>query len=269
MQTRRLQKNKWVDPLTHISVQYHNDISAVSLHLHDYFELEIVLSGQGEQNLNGSVYPIELGTVYLLTPIDFHSITSKEGVSVCNVAFTENVISPALQMDFMNRRGDLIFSSEKEAALLTMLVKKLEEECRNSDALAVQARRHILELLLISVARGVGQGGSALYSSSVQASMQYLFQHFREEVTLKEIAARSGYTANYFSYLFHQRSGERFVDFLTKLRLNYAKMLLLSTGASMAQIAQSSGFSSQSNFFRVFRKEMGLSPLEYRRRAKL
>ena len=94
--------------------------------------------------------------------------------------------------------------------------------------------------------------------------MRYLFRHFREDVTLAQVAEKSGYTPNYFSHLFHESCGIRFVDFLTQLRLNYARTMLLTTNQSVSQIAQSSGFSSSSNFFRAFRKDTGLSPLEYR-----
>ena len=55
-----------------------------------------------------------------------------------------------------------------------------------------------------------------------------------------------------------------FVDFLAQLRLNYARTMLLTSNLSISHIAQISGFSSSSNFFRAFRKETGLSPLEVR-----
>ena len=105
-----------------------------------------------------------------------------------------------------------------------------------------------------------------LPTAKVQDSMRYLFRHFREDISLAQIAEKSGYTPNYFSHLFHDSCGIRFVDFLTRLRLNYARTMLLTSSLSVSQIAQVSGFSSQSNFFRTFRKETGLSPLEYRTR---
>ena len=51
---RRYPKSKWLNPNTQISIVRRKVTSPVQMHLHEYFELEIVLSGHGEQNLNGS-----------------------------------------------------------------------------------------------------------------------------------------------------------------------------------------------------------------------
>lgn len=261
----RYPKSKWLDPNTQMSIARHTVKKPVQMHLHQYFELEIVLSGQGEQNLNGSVYPLSPGTIYFITPIDFHAVTPMGELEVLNVAFSESLISPQLQSHFLNRREDLIFSSREEADGMVMLIGRLQQECDRLDAFAADARKHLLELLMFPIARNVrGSDLQRPSSARVQDSMRYLFRHFREDVTLASVAEKSGYTPNYFSHLFHESCGIRFVDFLNRLRLNYARTMLLTTNLPVSQIAQSSGFSSPSNFFRAFRKETGLSPLEFR-----
>lgn len=266
---KRIRKKvAWVDPEVHVSVCERTITAPVNMHLHDYFELEIIISGTGQHNLNGTVYPVGPGTVYLITPIDFHSIVPDGSLRLYNISFDETILSPALWMRFLNRRENLIFSDADGAGHLCHLARKLADECEGSDCYALQARKNLLELLLFAIARSSGgeSGGlPALNSGNVQNSIQYLFQHFRDDITLEEVASQSGYTANYFSYLFHQISGQKYVDFLTRLRLNYAKTMLLNSDESIARIADASGFSSQSNFFRSFRKELGLSPVEYRK----
>ncbi len=268
---KRYAKSKWLDPHTQISIARRTLRSPVQMHLHEYFELEIVLSGGGEQNLNGSVYPLAPGTIYFITPIDFHAVTPKGSLEVLNVAFAESLISPQLQSHFLNRRDDLIFSSPEEAEGMAMLIARLQQECQRLDGFADTARKHLLELLMFPIARSIKSGTDLHRPSSnrVQDSMRYLFRHFREDVTLAAVAEKSGYTPNYFSHLFHDSCGIRFVDFLTRLRLNYARTMLLTTSQSVSQIAQISGFGSSSNFFRAFRKDTGLSPLEYRQKQEV
>lgn len=263
---KRYAKSKWLDPHTQISIARRTLETPVQMHLHEYFELEIVLGGSGEQNLNGSIYPLTPGTLYFITPIDFHAVTPKGHLDILNVAFAESLISPQLQSHFLNRREDLIFSSPEEADSMAMLIARLEQECKRLDGFADTARKNLLELLMFPIARSMKSDTDLQRPSSnrVQDSMRYLFRHFREDVTLAEVAEKSGYTPNYFSHLFHDSCGIRFVDFLARLRLNYARTMLLTTNQSVSQIAQSSGFSSSSNFFRAFRKDTGLSPLEYR-----
>jgi len=74
---KRNRKDLWIDPITHVSVKHRYFSGNSTLHLHEYYELEIVLAGEGEQNLNGSLYSLSPGTVSLITPIDFHAVYAK------------------------------------------------------------------------------------------------------------------------------------------------------------------------------------------------
>ena len=265
-QTRR-NDTSWLDSRTQISIVRKTVNKSVSLHLHDYFELEIVLSGKGTQNLNGSVYPLEAGTVYFLTPIDFHAVEPTDALELVNVAFAQDLLPPHLQSCFLNRREDLIFSSLQQAQSMDTLVSRLEEECSIDDSFSLDARKELLALLMYPIARSINRETELPHPDSqrLQEAMRHLFRHFREDISLNDLAQRCGYTPNHFSRIFHESCGLRFVDFLNRLRLNYARTQLLTTDLSVNHIARSSGFGSPSNFFRAFRKETGISPLEFRK----
>lgn len=254
-----------VDSKTHLTFTKHNAPEKPETHLHDYYELELVLSGEGEQNLNGSVYPLKAGSFYLVTPIDFHCVIPKPQLTIANISFDETLISPEWQLYFMNRRADLFFNcGGEEKQHLEALFSLMEKESRSKDGYAHSARQQLLELLFITIARKStpNEIGTPL---TVQRSMQYIFRHFRDGLTLSQIAAESGYTPHYFSALFHKETGRRLTDFLTELRLNYAKMLLSTTDLSITEICEKSGFGSQSNFFRLFSQHLGCTPVQYRK----
>lgn len=243
--------------------------SPVPMHLHDYYELEIVLAGEGEQNLNGTVYPITAGCVYFLTPIDFHAITPRGHLQIAHMAVSEAMLSPQMRMLFLNRRDHYIFAGNSDfTQTLQTLFSLLLAETKKEDAYSTPIRTDILELILLMLARAanrVPQGQVFSAPDQFHRAMQYLFCHFREEVTLSSVARESGYSPNYFSSLFHTLTGERFVDFLAKLRLNYARTLLRSTDLSVSRIAEKSGFPSVSSFHRRFSRAYGRSPGEARR----
>ena len=268
-QTRRNDRS-WLDSRTHISIVRKTVSKSVSLHLHDYFEMEIVLSGQGTQNLNGSIYPIAPGTVYFLTPIDFHAVEPEGELALVNVAFAQELLPPHLQSCFLNRRENMIFSSPQQANSMTMLISRLEEECALDDSFSQDARKQLLALLMYPMARSISSQAQLPNADAqrLQDAMRHLFRHFREDISLSDLAQISGYSPNHFSRIFHESCGIRFVDFLSRLRLNYARTQLLTTDFPISHIAHISGFSSPSNFFRAFRKEMGLSPLEYRNQQR-
>ena len=264
----RFQKQKFVDAHTHLTLTQKSVIRQAKLHLHDYYELEIVLSGSGTQNLNGTIYPISTGSVYFLTPIDFHAITPEDSLEVATLAFDDTLLTPQLQQLFMNRRENFIFQADSRVThTLQTLFSLLPEQTAQDDEFSQNCLKNLLELVLFTIARAKNEGSSAgalQTSQQVQQSMQFLFCHFREDISLEEVARQSGYTPNYFSTLFHEVTGEKFVEFLAKLRLNYAKMLLLSTDLSVTHVAEKSGFGSASNFFRRFQQAVGVAPSAYR-----
>ena len=245
----------------HIRIVKKKLTKPVGMHLHSYYELEMVLSGSGEQNLNGTVYPIGADSVYFLTPIDFHSVSPDEEMEIVNISFDETLLSPQLRLLFMNRRDNYIFPAQKT---LRYLVELLQEEQLRDDEHTELCLRDLLEVLLYTITRGKGREHTG--STQVHSSMKYLFRHFREDISLELVAAQSGYTPNYFSSLFHEITGEKFVDFLGNLRLNYCKMLLLSTDLSVSEVAEKSGFGSTSAMYRRLYKATGLSPKEFRQK---
>ncbi len=243
----------------------------VGIHTHSFFEIEIFLKGSGRQNLNGTVYPIEAGTLLFLTPIDFHSVEPGEELRIINISFDSEMIPPHMQLLFMNRRSNLLFKlSQDQSESLLSTVDMMKKECDTEDGLSADMRKHLLGVVLGFIARMYLSGGGAGESAAgnVQSSIKYIFDHFRDDITLSQVAAASGYTPNYFSKLFSDLTGRRYVDFLNSLRVNYAKMLLSTTKQSVIDISRASGFSSLSNFARVFKGETGLTPLEFRQKSK-
>ncbi len=249
---------------THLALTQKVLETPINMHLHDYYEMEIILDGTGEQNLNGTIYPLRRGTVYFLTPIDFHSVTPVNGLEIANISFDETLLSPELQLLFMNRRDNFIFQADIQVSqAMEKLFFLLQQENGTHDEYSGRCQRSILDLLLCALIRGRTEQLSTPSAMPVQQAMQFLFQHFREHITLEQVARQSGYTIHYFSRLFGRLTGKTFTDFLLELRLNYAKMLLLSTDLSITVIAEKSGFGSVSNFHRRFRKKCGVSPAHY------
>lgn len=74
----------------------------------------------------------------------------------------------------------------------------------------------------------------------------------------------TGYSSYHFLRLFRVVMGKTPNRYLTDCRLAKAKLLLVSTGLSIAQVATQSGFAQSSYFIKVFRRFEGMSPVKYR-----
>lgn len=98
----------------------------------------------------------------------------------------------------------------------------------------------------------------------MQQMMQYIIGNLDQEVNLTELAESMFVSASTLSRIFKKNTGVYFADYVTKLRLQQSLLLLSNSDQNMTQIALSCGFTNSTSFNRVFRKEMNMSPSQYR-----
>ncbi|MBQ8204000.1 MAG: helix-turn-helix domain-containing protein [Clostridia bacterium] len=263
MITHMLVEDEFLNPEKSISVSEHTLAVEGNVHMHEFYEIEYVLEGTGEHNLNGTVYKIGPGSLFMLTPIDFHSFKIDGSMRVINVSFEAGALSPEWQMQFISRRHNLVCNlSGQEKSDMEALLSMFQREHSSSDLFSEAMQKNLLEMIFAYVARYMIADKSEA-SKGIQKGMQHIFQHFRDEISLKEIADKCGYAPAYFSSLFRKETGRSLTDFIADLRVNYAKILLANTELSITEVCQKSGFGSMSNFFRIFQTH-GCSPSEYR-----
>ena len=93
---------------------------------------------------------------------------------------------------------------------------------------------------------------------------RYLQAHLAEEVSLSVLAEEFHLSSQYISQLFKSEIGVNFLAYLTNIRMERAKKLLLTTSLSIAEVAQQSGYGDYRVFTKVFRKSEGITPSQYR-----
>lgn len=102
------------------------------------------------------------------------------------------------------------------------------------------------------------------YQPVMKNALRYIRLHFREDISLGQVADYVGLNASYFSTLFKQETGINFSRYLTEKRIEEACRLLRETNMSLVAIASELGFDNQSYFSRIFKRQMGISPRMYR-----
>ena len=96
---------------------------------------------------------------------------------------------------------------------------------------------------------------------------RYIEEHYSDpDLSLHLLAEQCNTTTSYLSRLFKDSFGINFVDYLNAQRIECAKGLLDMTPKTVSEIASATGFNSQQNFIRVFKKHVGLTPGQYRSR---
>jgi AraC-like DNA-binding protein len=106
---------------------------------------------------------------------------------------------------------------------------------------------------------------SSKYCDIIEKSTEYIREHFAEgSVSLNTVAEFVGLSPNHFSTVFSQENGETFIECLTRARLQKAVELLKTTSIRSSEIAYRVGYNDPHYFSYVFKKNIGLSPSEYR-----
>ena len=94
---------------------------------------------------------------------------------------------------------------------------------------------------------------------------RYLQEHLAEEISLTVLAGQFHLNPQYISQLFKSEIGVNFLAYLTNIRMEKAKKLLLSTSLPIAEVAEQSGYGDYRVFTKVFKKSEGVTPSQYRR----
>jgi len=104
----------------------------------------------------------------------------------------------------------------------------------------------------------------------VERAVQFLMENFRRpDLQLKDVASVANVSASHLAHLLRTHVGASFVRYLTALRMEEAKRLLAETDLKVATVAGQAGYDDPTYFYRVFRRETGMTPIVYRRRARL
>ncbi|QGQ95039.1 response regulator [Paenibacillus psychroresistens] len=96
----------------------------------------------------------------------------------------------------------------------------------------------------------------------------YVTKHYNEDVTLSKIAEITYVNSSYICDLFKNQTGENFIEYLTKIRIEKAKLLLKDARFKTYEVGDKVGYSDATYFSRVFKKIVGISPTEYRNIVK-
>jgi len=98
----------------------------------------------------------------------------------------------------------------------------------------------------------------------VQRARQYISQHKMEVLSLSSVAYASGASLFHFCKVFKKSTGVKFTDYVARVRLEDAKVLLLNPNRRISEVAYDVGFQSLTQFNRIFKRMAGSSPTQFR-----
>lgn len=165
-----------------------------------------------------------------------------------------------------------ILSSCIQKARTYALTAAEEEEVRRTEMMFSERFRTLEDLrnwmyARMTELRRVFEAKSSLnqYSGPVRNIIGYVRQNYTQKISLEEVSSLVHLNKSYVSVLFKKETGEKFSDFLLRIRLEESCRLLESTRKSIQEIAGMAGFPDSAYFSRAFKERYGKSPMEYRK----
>jgi AraC-like DNA-binding protein len=102
--------------------------------------------------------------------------------------------------------------------------------------------------------------------SKINSIMAYIVDHFREKIELEKAAGIAMMTPPAFCKYFKRQTRKTFIETVLDYRINYASQQLVNTDKPVSDISFESGFGDVSHFYKVFKSQKKLSPLQYRKK---
>lgn len=260
---QRIKGHERLELKKHIAVETHVAKGRYPIHWHNYFEIEIIVDGRGEYVVNDVSYDVTEKNVFFLTHTDFHYLDIDGELTVLNISFDEEAIGEGDMIQLLfNKTEKAYYFDVGEYGRLVSAVELLRHEC--------DVGGDSQKLLLMYIIRRILQKNPSVNDTSgadgvrgIKKAIVYMELHFKERVTLSDLAAEAGYHPTYFSELFKKTTGETYIEKLTKLRIGHARTMLAS-GFSVSDACFLSGFGSLSGFAAAFKKACNMSPREYK-----
>ncbi|MCI5902394.1 MAG: response regulator [Blautia sp.] len=103
----------------------------------------------------------------------------------------------------------------------------------------------------------------------VEKAMNYIQANFGGDISLDDVSKEVNVSPYYFSKLFKKETGENFIEYLTKLRIDRAKEMMKNPELSIKEISMACGYVDPNYFSRIFKKQTDVTPREYREKNSL
>lgn len=138
----------------------------------------------------------------------------------------------------------------------------LHKEIHEIDSLA--ELEHWLTEHFQSVVTRAGEVWERSRRTEVMEACHYVSLHLDKRISLEEVADHLFLNSSYFSRLFKKETGETFIEYVTRMKMNRAKELLDQTSHPVGKICEMLGYDNQSYFIKIFKSSVGVTPVEYR-----
>lgn len=258
---------------------------ALELHSHNYFQIYYIVSGRLIHHLQNKTAELTAGDGFILPPNQPHYIETLSGeVDFYSLSFTEDYFQSVkeankLILDFLlylktgqtEKTEPKISLSYDDTVFINLLFSRIMLEFSDNKTGKSEIIKESVSVILSLFARVYFETNLPTLiarenQQMVMHSIEYIKNHFDEELTLSEIVRRSAMSKTNFCTIFSSVTGMPFTEYLNRYRTEKAAELI-AAGEKISAAANYCGYNDFSTFYRNFKKYMKMSPSVFKNRG--
>lgn len=257
-------------------IRFQRDEKSVNmphLHFHDGYEIYIMLSGKADYILSDEHYPLTDGTFMLVKPLEIHkknACTEKYTTFLLNFnkkSFSEFFTEEALKTILAP------FETHRFGSIPPALTDKIVRICKS--IVSFRKKNEIVaiytaELLsLLSKCTCINHSDENSDEAFDKKIYEYVSHNLEKRITLDKLSNALLVSKQSLMTVFKRDFGVSPIFFVNRVKMNFARSMLLYPEFDINTISKYCGYKNQSYFSKVFKSVFGLTPNEFRRRAKI
>jgi AraC-like DNA-binding protein/mannose-6-phosphate isomerase-like protein (cupin superfamily) len=260
------------------------------IHTHDYIEFVYVHSGSAEEWIGNTMYEVLRGDLLIIDIGQTHKFTATNKITYTNILFNpkaakdRNLSSPVdifspTQLEIFSRiplknHGGKFSFSGKERDKVELIIMEMQKiyvgcGCAQDEFLKNHLLNNYMSILLtLLIENGYFDFQEEHLSVEWKKLLDFVDNNLEQKITLSFLSRTFFFNSSYLSRMFKKNFGVSLSKYISQRRCERAKEQLSHTNMSIAEIADSLGFSSSHAFYKTFLRIEGISPTLYRMKTQ-
>lgn len=243
-------------------------------HSHDdVLELMLILSGSGLVIIDGVPCNVDAGDIIIYNKDSYHQENAdpSNAFSLYAIAAT-GIRLPGLPEDHIcDKNAPKVLHTENDFEMFRLLFSRIFSLVRIGDYRQTELLDNYMKVLMDEVILKCNtQRDNSLFMGAGKKNvseeiLEWLNEHYREKITLQDVADSLSLSPGYVSHVFKDRFGYPPMQYINYLRIGRAQIRLIESNDKIADIAMDVGFNNIGNFNRTFLSLVGLTPRDFRK----
>ncbi len=239
-----------------------------SLHRHSFFEMHLPIEGEAEYAVGGTNVSIKRGAYLLLPPSASHKLEKASG-DFSEFVFAFDIQSPASLKDEILLKSGAFFKGTADEYLF-FAIDNMLKNALNAKFGFVEAIRHQLSLLCIELFQRItGQTGaqddSITNDMRIRLAIKYIDDNISSPVSSQDVADCVHISLRHLNRLTEKALSTSVAELILQRKMRAAKLIMSDPTKSIASVSEETGFSSQQQFSKAFKRVEGITPTAYKK----